>query len=55
MACTSEGTSGHDGDNTVDRDGDLSDVDDIEVDGSDASMQYHPISTFPARKGLPGG
>ena len=33
----SEGTSGHDGDNTVDRDGDLSDVDEIEVNGSDGS------------------
>jgi len=32
-----EGTSGHDGDNIVDRNGDLSDVDDIEVDGSDGS------------------
>jgi len=36
-----EGISGHDGDNTVDCDRDLSDVDNIEIDGS-----FHPISTF---------
>jgi len=33
----SEGTSSHDGDNTVDHDGDLSDVEGIELDGSDGS------------------
>ena len=32
----SEGTSVHDGDNTADRNGDLSNVDKIEVNGSDA-------------------
>ena len=41
----SEGNGGHDGDNTVDRDGDFLDEENIRG-GWKQWLPYHPISTF---------